>query len=73
MKNNLKLKKFIQQHKQGKNQILYQVIKCRKYKIVENIINNLLIKKNTFIFESVEKQKIKGRYTIIVSDTDKIW
>ena len=31
------------------------------------------IKKNTFIFESVEKRKFRGRYTIIGADPDKIW
>jgi anthranilate synthase component 1 len=32
-----------------------------------------LIKKNSFIFESVEKRRIRGRYTIIGADPDKIW
>jgi len=32
-----------------------------------------LIKKNTFIFESVVKRTIRGRYTIIGADPDKIW
>ena len=30
-------------------------------------------KKNSFIFESVEKGKIRGRYTIIGYNPDKIW
>ena len=33
----------------------------------------LLAEKNSFIFESVEKGKIKGRYTIIGLNPDKIW
>ena len=40
---------------------------------IENIINNFLLKKNSFIFESVEKRRIRGRYTIIGADPDKIW
>ena len=34
---------------------------------------NFLTQKNSFIFESVEKRKIRGRYTIIGADPDKIW
>ena len=37
------------------------------------IIDNFLVKENSFIFESVEKRKIRGRYTIIGADPDKIW
>ena len=33
----------------------------------------LLAEKNSFIFESVEKGKIKGRYTIFGKNPDKIW
>ena len=32
-----------------------------------------MVKKNSFIFESVEKGKIRGRYTIIGFNPDKIW
>ena len=32
-----------------------------------------MAEKNSFIFESVEKGKIKGRYTIIGLNPDKIW
>ena len=38
-----------------------------------NLIDNFLTEKNSFIFESVEKGKIKGRYTIFGKDPDKIW
>ena len=38
-----------------------------------NLIDNFLDEKNSFIFESVEKGKIKGRYTIFGKDPDKIW
>ena len=33
----------------------------------------LLVEKNSFLFESVEKGKIRGRYTIIGLNPDKIW
>tara|TARA_B100000686_G_C16708181_1_gene927544 strand:+ start:78 stop:1532 length:1455 start_codon:yes stop_codon:yes gene_type:complete len=69
----LDLNKFKKNHKNKKNQIIYYKNKCTNYKIVENIIDNFLLKKNTFIFESVEKRRIRGRYTIIGGDPDKIW
>jgi len=31
---------------------------------IELLINNILTKENSFIFESVEKAKTRGRYTI---------
>ncbi len=37
------------------------------------MINNFLIEKNSFVFESVEKGFIKGRYTIFGRNPDKIW
>ena len=37
------------------------------------MINNFLIEKDSFIFESVEKGFIKGRYTIFGRNPDKIW
>ena len=40
---------------------------------IENLFKFLLAKKNSFIFESVEKGKIRGRYTIIGLNPDKIW
>ena len=64
---------FKKKHKNKKNQILFHKENCHNNKIIENIINNFLVKKNSFIFESVEKRKIRGRYTIIGADPDKIW
>ena len=64
---------FKRKHKNKKNQILFHKANCHNNKIIENIINNFLVKKNSFIFESVEKRKIRGRYTIIGADPDKIW
>ena len=64
---------FFKKHKNKKNQVIFYKTKCKNSKILENIINNFLTKKNSFIFESVEKRKIRGRYTIIGGDPDKIW
>ena len=73
MKINTTLSIFKNKHKKKKNQILFYKADCKSSKIIENIINNFLIKKNSFIFESVEKRRIRGRYTIIGADPDKIW
>ena len=73
MKINTNLKKFKKKHKRKKNQVIFHQTKCKSNKIIENLINNFLIKKNSFIFESVEKRRIRGRYTIIGADPDKIW
>ncbi len=64
---------FKQKHKRKKNQVLFIKQDCKDKKIIENIINNFLDKKNSFIFESVEKRRIRGRYTIIGANPDKIW
>ena len=73
MKINTTLPIFIQKHKNKKNQIIYYKSSCKNRSVIENIIDNFLTKKNSFIFESVEKRKLRGRYTIIGSDPDKIW
>ena len=70
---NTTLLNFKRKHKNKKNQIIFHKASCQNNKIVENIINNFLIKKNSFIFESVEKRRIRGRYTIIGADPDKTW
>ena len=70
---NINFSNFKKKHKAKKNQVLFHIEKCSNNGIVENIINNFLEKKNSFIFESVEKRKIRGRYTIIGSNPDKIW
>ena len=61
------------QHKRNKNQILYISKKTQDDSEVLNLIDNFLQEKNSFIFESVEKGKIKGRYTIFGKNPDKIW
>ena len=73
MKINTNFKNFKKIHINKKNQIIFYKIKSKNNKIIENIINNYLYKKNSFIFESVEKRTVRGRYTIIGSDPDKIW
>ena len=73
MKINTNLSTFIKRHKNKKNQVIFHSTNCKNNKTIENIINNFLLKKNSFIFESVEKRRIRGRYTIIGADPDKIW
>ena len=73
MKINTSFANFKQKHKNKKNQIIFYKTSCTNYKFIENLIDNFLIKKNAFIFESVEKRKIRGRYTILGADPDKIW
>jgi len=73
MKINTSFASFKKKHKNKKNQVIFYKTDCKNNKTIENIINNFLIKKNSFIFESVEKRKIRGRYTIIGADPDKIW
>jgi anthranilate synthase component I len=73
MKINISLADFKKKHKNKKNQIIFYKADCKNNKYIENIINNFLIKKNSFIFESVEKRRIRGRYTIIGADPNKIW
>ena len=60
-------------HKRHKNQIIYTSKKTENDREVLNLIDNFLNEKNSFIFESVEKGKIRGRYTIFGKNPDKIW
>ena len=73
MKLNISFSSFEKNHKLKKDQLIYRVKECKDYKQVENIFNFLLVEKNSFIFESVEKGIIRGRYTIIGLNPDKIW
>ena len=70
---NTSLSNFIKKHKNKKNQVVFQINNCKSNKVIENLIDNFLPKKNSFIFESVEKRKLRGRYTIIGADPDKTW
>jgi len=73
MKINISFKEFKNNHYKKKHQILFRSRSCKNYYKVENLFKFLLAEKNSFIFESVEKGTIKGRYTIIGLNPDKIW
>ncbi len=73
MKMNRNFKDFKFRHRSKRNQILYTFKKINSDNDILNLIDNFLIEKNSFIFESVEKGKIKGRYTIFGKNPDKIW
>ena len=70
---NKNLKNFKKQHIKKNNQVIYYSEKLKNRFIIENLIDNFLKEKNSFVFESVEKGKIRGRYTIFGKDPDKIW
>ena len=70
---NRSFKEFKFRHRNNKNQIIYTSQKVKNDDAILNLIDNFLIEKNSFIFESVEKGKIKGRYTIFGKNPDKIW
>ena len=70
---NRSFKEFKFRHRNKKNQIIYTSRKVKNNKDVINLIDNFLTEKNSFVFESVEKGKIKGRYTIFGKNPDKIW
>jgi anthranilate synthase component 1 len=70
---NRNFKDFKFRHRSNKNQIIYTTKKVRNDDEVINLIDNFLVEKNSFVFESVEKGKIKGRYTIFGKNPDKIW
>ena len=50
--------------KKNKFSITYIIEKNTSINKIDILINNVLRKKNSFIFESVEKAKTRGRYTI---------
>ena len=70
---NRNFKEFRFRHRNKENQIIYTSSKVKNDDEVLNLIDNFLNEKNSFVFESVEKGKIKGRYTIFGKDPDKIW
>ena len=70
---NVNFNQFQSGYLKKKNQVLFFSINTKGEKEIINLINNLLIEKNSFVFESVEKGKIKGRYTIFGRNPDKIW
>jgi len=70
---NRNFKDFKFQHKRKQNQVLFISEKIKGDQEILNLIDNFLTEKNSFIFESVEKGIIKGRYTIFGKNPDKIW
>ena len=73
MKINQDFQKFKLLHKNKENQIIYTSKKVKNDYEILNLIDNFLEEKDSFIFESVEKGKIKGRYTIFGKNPDKVW
>ena len=73
MKLNISFNTFEKNHLKKKHQILFKVDNCKNYSQVENLFKFILAEKDSFIFESVEKGKIRGRYTIIGLNPDKTW
>ena len=65
--------KFKRDYSAKKNQVLYKIKKVKNDHEIIKLIDDFLAEKNSFIFESVEKGKIKGRYTIFGRNPDKIW
>ena len=70
---NKSLSEFKRQHQKKINQVLFVSRKINDDTEILNLIENFLVEKNSFIFESVEKGKVKGRYTIFGKNPDKIW
>ena len=73
MRLNTSFQDFKKAHSKKKNQVLFKSSDCKDYYRVENLYKFLLAEKNSFIFESVEKGTVRGRYTIIGLNPDKIW
>ena len=73
MKLSTNLNNFKKIHKKKNNQTIYYSESCKDYNFIENLYKFILVQKNSFIFESVEKGKIRGRYTIIGFNPDKIF
>ena len=67
------LKDFKKKHLSKINQTIYFSEKFKNKFIIERLIDNFLNEKNSFVFESVEKGKIRGRFTIFGKNPDKIW
>ena len=73
MKLSISLSNFKKIHRNKHNQTVHFSQNCKDYSFVENIYKFILSKKNSFIFESVEKGIIRGRYTIMGFNPDKTY
>ena len=60
-KNNLKINNFSQ---------IYTIQKIKDLSALDNLIELVSLNKDSFVFESVEKDKIRGRYTIFGFNPD---
>jgi len=60
-KNNLKINNFSQ---------IYKIQKIKDLSALDNLIELVSLNKDSFVFESVEKDKIRGRYTIFGFNPD---
>ena len=70
---NISFEEFKKNHRRKQNQVIYYSINTIGINEIKNLIDNFLNEKNSFVFESVEKGIIKGRYTIFGKNPDKIW
>ncbi len=73
MRLNTSFEKFKRTHLKREHQVLFKKKSCKQYFKVENLFKFILAEKNSFIFESVERGKVRGRFTIIGLNPDKIW
>ena len=73
MKLNTSFGNFKRLHISKQNQTVVCSQNCKNYTFVENLYKFILVKKNSFIFESVEKGSIRGRYTIVGFNPDRIY
>ena len=63
---NINLSDFKKKHKNKKNQVIFHKSKCKNNKVIENLINNFLTKKNIqllvcflYIFEKFSKWSLQ--------------
>ncbi len=73
MKLNTGFAKFKKLHKCKNSQTISYSENCKNYSFIENLYKFILAKKNSFIFESVEKGIIRGRYTIVGFNPDRTY
>ena len=57
MKLNVSLKEFKKKHNKKKNQVIFYKIKSKSSFEIENLINNFLVDKNSFILSLQKKVK----------------
>ena len=73
---NRSFKDFKKKHQKKINQVIYSSISVENENFLINLINNFLSVKNSFVFESVEKGKIRGNiygsYDIFINNKYKV-